>query len=95
VSEKKLYVANLVWGATDHDLRELFEPFGTVTRCVVASDDGGRAKGFGFVDLADVTDDGAAALAMNGKDFKGRPLIVAESKPRVRRFEQAKERPRR
>ena len=51
-----IFVGNLAYSATDHDLRQLFEQYGVVDRINVIIDrDTGRSKGFGFVELADDT----------------------------------------
>jgi len=77
---KRLYVGNLSYNTTESDLQRLFEPFGATSVSVI-SDQDGRAKGFGFVDVAD--DQMQAAIsATNGKDVDGRSLNVNEAKPR-------------
>jgi RNA recognition motif-containing protein len=42
----------------------------------------GRSKGFGFVEMANETEGKAAIAGMNGKDLKGRKVIVSEARPR-------------
>jgi RNA recognition motif-containing protein len=50
----------------------------------VITDQDGRAKGFGFVDVSD--DQLQAAIsATNGKDLDGRTLNVNEARPREER----------
>src|SRR5215468_6657230 len=57
-----IYVGNLAFTTTDHDLRQLFEPYGVVDEIRVITDrDTGRSKGFGFVEMPDGT---AARTAM-------------------------------
>ena len=76
---KSLYVGNLPYDVTEQDLRTLFEPWGPVAETrLIAS------RGFGFVE---VPDDKAAdaILAMNGKEYKGRSLVVNEARPRTER----------
>ena len=47
-----IFVGNLAFSATDHDLRQLFEPYGVVDKINVITDrDTGRSKGFGFVEV--------------------------------------------
>src|SRR5881296_3865596 len=51
-----IYVGNLAFSTTDHDLRQLFEPYGVVDEIRVITDrDTGRSKGFGFVAMPDGT----------------------------------------
>lgn len=52
---KSLYVGNLPWSATEDDVRDLFAPYGEVTSVKLVSDrETGRARGFGFVEMARV-----------------------------------------
>jgi RNA recognition motif-containing protein len=81
---KNIYVGNLAFQTTADDLRELFAPFGTVTRAQIVNDrETGRSRGFGFVEMADGGDEAIAAL--NGKEVGGRTLTVNEAKPREER----------
>jgi RNA recognition motif-containing protein len=83
-----IFVGNLAYAATDHDLRQLFEPYGVVDRVNLITDrDTGRAKGFGFVEMADGGAARDAIQGLNGKDLKGRALTVNEAKPRAPRRE--------
>lgn len=78
-----IYVGNLPYSVTQEDLSDLFSEFGPVSRATVVMDrETNRSKGFGFVEMSD--DDAAndAVEAMNGQEFKGRPLRVNEAKPR-------------
>src|SRR5947207_9748467 len=80
---KNIYVGNLVWDATHDDLLELFGKYGKVTRAQVITDrETGRSRGFGFVEMEDDTEAANAVQALNGQDFRGRPLTVNEAKPR-------------
>ena len=66
---------------TADDVRDVFAPFGTVTRAQVATDrDTGRSRGFGFVVMNDGGEEAIAAL--NGSQLEGRTLTVNEAKPR-------------
>ena len=80
---KNIYVGNLVWSATADDLLALFQEHGKVTRAQVITDrETGRSRGFGFVEMEDDTEAANAVQALNGQDFRGRPLTVNEAKPR-------------
>jgi RNA recognition motif-containing protein len=49
-----IFVGNLAFTTTEQDLRQLFEPYGTVETIRVITDrDTGRARGFGFVEMPD------------------------------------------
>lgn len=78
-----IYVGNLPYSIKSEELREAFEPHGTVTAAEVIFDRRTkRSRGYGFVEMSD---DGAgrrAIAALNGSDFHGRELRVDESQPR-------------
>ena len=78
-----IFVGNLAFNATDHDLRQLFEPYGVVDKVNIITDrDTGRSRGFGFVEMPDSAAAKAAIQGLNGKDLAGRALNVNEAKPR-------------
>jgi len=80
---KNIYVGNLVWDATQDDLYNLFQEHGKVTRAQVIMDrETGRSRGFGFVEMENDAESETAVNALNGADFRGRPLTVNEAKPR-------------
>jgi RNA recognition motif-containing protein len=80
---KNIYVGNLVWDATADDLYALFKDHGTVSQAQVITDrETGRSRGFGFVVMADDAEAQKAIEALNGFQFKGRPLTVNEARPR-------------
>lgn len=81
---KKLYVGNLSYSVTDHDLLKLFEPHGTVESAQVIMDrDTGRSKGFGFVEMGSDQEAQAAINALNGQESGGRALVVNEARPKT------------
>jgi RNA recognition motif-containing protein len=80
---KNIYVGNLVWDANQDDLYALFQSHGKVTRAQVIMDrETGRSRGFGFVEMENDGEADQAVTALNGADFRGRPLTVNEAKPR-------------
>jgi cold-inducible RNA-binding protein len=88
-----IFVGNLAFSATDHDLRQLFEPYGVVDTINVITDrDTGRSKGFGFVEMPDSAASKAAIQGLNGKELEGRTLTVNEAKPREPRREPSRSR---
>jgi len=88
-----IFVGNLAFSATDHDLRQLFESYGTVDKVNVITDrDTGRSKGFGFVEMPDSAASTAAIQGLNGKELEGRALTVNEAKPREPRRETSRSR---
>jgi RNA recognition motif-containing protein len=80
---KNIYVGNLVWDATADDLLALFQEHGAVARAQVITDrETGRSRGFGFVEMDDDGEAQRAVDALNGAQFRGRPLTVNEARPR-------------
>jgi RNA recognition motif-containing protein len=81
----KLYVGNLSFDVTENDLREMLSQHGPVNEVNVIMDKfTGRARGFAFITM-NTSEGVAAVLALNGKDWKGRPLTVNEARPREER----------
>jgi cold-inducible RNA-binding protein len=81
---RRLYVGNLPYKATDEDLATLFSSVGNVTSAKVMRDmTTGRARGFGFVEMA--TDEAAqkAIEKFHQHDMEGRQLVVNEAKPKT------------
>src|ERR1700704_4897007 len=88
-----IFVGNLAFSTTDHDLRQLFEPYGAVNEIRVITDrDTGRSKGFGFVEMPDGTAATSAIQGANGKELAGRALTVNEARPREPRREPRQDR---
>ena len=78
-----IFVGNLAFIATDHDLRQLFEPYGVVDKVNIITDrDTGRSRGFGFVEMPDSAAAKAAIQGLQGHQLAGRALNVNEAKPR-------------
>jgi RNA recognition motif-containing protein len=83
-----IFVGNLAFTATDHDIRQLFEQYGVVDQVSVITDrDTGRSKGFGFVEMPDRQAAQAAITGVQGTELAGRALTVNEAKPREPRRE--------
>ena len=82
---KSLYVGNLPWSATEDQVRNLFSQYGTVNSVNLVSDrETGRARGFGFVEMA-AADAPAAIQALDGSTMDGRSLKVNEAQPKAPR----------
>ena len=79
----KLYVGNLSFDMTERTLRELFEPFGTVSEVKLIMDrETGQSRGFGFVTMGNDSEGNAAIKGLDGKDKGGRKLTVNEARPK-------------
>ena len=78
-----IFVGNLPYSLTDEELKEAFDPFGTVDSARVITDPySGRSRGFGFVEMTDEREGEAAVEGLNGKELKGRPLTVDRARPK-------------
>ncbi|XP_058004597.1 uncharacterized protein LOC110664425 isoform X2 [Hevea brasiliensis] len=74
---RRLYVGNLHFNITEDQLRQVFEPFGTVELVQLPLDETGHCKGFGFVQFARL-EDARNALNLNGQvEIAGRPIKVS------------------
>ncbi|HLJ91594.1 MAG TPA: RNA-binding protein [Gemmataceae bacterium] len=83
---KNIYVGNLTWECTADDLLALFQEHGNVARAQVITDrETGRSRGFGFVEMDNDSEAQKAIDALNGADYRGRPLTVNEARPREER----------
>jgi cold-inducible RNA-binding protein len=83
---KKLYVGNLPYGATEAQVRDLFEQAGEIESVALITDrETGRPKGFGFVEMATVEAAQEAIKRFNGYSFQNRNLTVNEARPREER----------
>jgi RNA recognition motif-containing protein len=73
---KKLYVGNLNYSVTNRELEDLFSDYGKVTSVNVI-----EGKGFGFVEMGDVSEAEKAKKELHESTFKGRTLRVDEANP--------------
>ncbi len=78
----KMYVGNLSFESTEHDLRDLFGSHGAVTDVFMPTDrDTQRPRGFAFVTMDSADSMKAAISALDGKEYQGRSLTVNEARP--------------
>ena len=79
----KLLARNLARTTTETELKALFEAYGKVQYCSLATDkDTGSSKGFAFIEMPRPGDARAAVKNLNGLDVAGSKIRVkkAESK---------------
>jgi RNA recognition motif-containing protein len=80
---KDLFIGNLNFQITQHDLRELLEPFGQITRVHMPTDrETGRARGFAFVEMPNDEEAAKVIAELDGKEVKGRNVKVNEARPK-------------
>jgi RNA recognition motif-containing protein len=79
----KIYVGNLPYEVTEEELRQEFGTFGEVTSVNIITDKyTGRPRGFGFVEMATVSEGQAAIAGLNGKALQDQTLNVNAARPR-------------
>src|SRR6266567_7293604 len=80
-ADVNIFVGNLAFTTTEQDLRQLFEPYGTVDTIRIMTDrETGRSRGFGFVEMPDSHAAESAVDALNGTQLAGRALTVNEAR---------------
>ncbi|KAH0752508.1 hypothetical protein KY285_005656 [Solanum tuberosum] len=80
-----LYFKNLDVDISEEYLREKFSGFGTIISLVIAKDESGAPKGFGFVNFDNPDDARKAAEAMNGSPVGSKTLYVARAQKKAER----------
>lgn len=81
-----VFVGNLSFDTTEQSVRSLFEQYGTVDRVSLVTDrETGRARGFGFVEMAVSSEAQQAIAGLNGQELDGRAINVNEARPREER----------
>jgi RNA recognition motif-containing protein len=81
----ELYLGNLSYDTTENDVRELIGKTAQVSSVrLIENKFNGKSKGYGFVQMADRAGVQAAIKALNGKEYKGRKIVVSEAKSRTR-----------
>ncbi len=82
---ERLYVGNIPWSTTDHEIETLFADHGRVRNASVITDrKTGRSRGFAFVEMAPA-DARSAIASLDGSSLGGRSLQVRGARPRRRR----------
>lgn len=79
-----LYVANLHYGVSEQELKQLFEEFGAVISCKIVLDrNTQKSRGFGFVEFENDTDAQSAISGLDGKMVRGRALKVSSARAKA------------
>jgi RNA recognition motif-containing protein len=78
-----IYAGNLSRELTEDELKEAFAAYGAVDSAKIIADKfTGISRGFGFVEMPDDSEAQNAIGELNGKDLKGRTIIVNKARPR-------------
>ena len=78
-----IYVGNLNYKVQEEDVKDVFETYGDITSVKLISDRiTGRAKGFGFVEMANEQEALDAIENLDGFNLLEREMRVNQAKPR-------------
>ncbi|HMP31194.1 MAG TPA: RNA-binding protein [Saprospiraceae bacterium] len=78
-----IFVAKLNYETEESSLREAFEAYGEVDSVKIIFDrETGRSKGYGFVEMGDVTEGNNAINGLNDSDLDGSTMAVKVAKPK-------------
>jgi RNA recognition motif-containing protein len=81
-----IYVGNLSHGATEQNVREAFDQFGSVMSVNIVTDrETGSPRGFAFVEMADSNEAATAIKELNLTEIDGRTITVDEARPKTDR----------
>lgn len=81
----ELYVGNLNYDLRSRDLKSAFDSYGKVDSVrIIKNRMNGKSKGYGFVHMANRGEAKAAIKALNGKDMRGRKIVVNEARSNSR-----------
>jgi superfamily II DNA/RNA helicase len=82
VEQQSIYVANLPWSHSNHDVQRLFERYGKVYKTSIITDKrNGKSKGLAFVDMPKPAAR-TAINALHGSSVNGRQIQVRFANPR-------------
>jgi RNA recognition motif-containing protein len=81
-----IYAGNLSRELTEDELKDAFAAYGAVDSAKIITDKfTGISRGFGFVEMPDEAEAKNAIGELNGKEIKGRTIIVNKARPRTDR----------
>lgn len=76
----QIFVGNLAYTASEHELRSTFERFGRVSSVRVVHDhQTGNPRGFAFVGMPSWEDAEEAIIRLNGINLAGRQIAVSQA----------------
>lgn len=79
----KLFVGNFPFSVDDQALKDFFAKVGTVVSAKVMTEgEGGRSRGFGFVEMSTPEEAQRAISELNGVSWDGRQIKVSEDRGR-------------
>lgn len=83
VETNHLYLGNLSYDATEHDLEELFKGVGTVRNVsIIYNRHTHSSKGYAFLEMLNVQEAKRAVEVLHDQPFMGRKMVVNGASPR-------------
>ena len=76
----RAFVGNLPFQTTEQELEDVFSAHGVVVSVSIMTDEDGRARGYGFVNMESKEEGEKAVAALNGYMLHDRSLNVSEGK---------------
>lgn len=81
-----IYIGNLNYEVTEEELKAVLMTYGTVQKLHLPVDrETGRKRGFGFVDMANETEEETVISELDGAEWMGRQMKVNKARPRESR----------
>jgi len=78
-----IFISNLTYAITDGDLNDVFSEYGEISSAKVIKDRETRqSRGFGFVEMPDDAAAKKAITELDGAEFDGKVIKVAEARPK-------------
>ena len=76
-AKTRIYVGSLMWQLTEEQVRQIFEPFGSIRSCqLIINPETGKHRGYGFIEFADEKSAADAIKEMDNFELVGRKLKV-------------------
>lgn len=75
VGPTRIYVGSIPFSVSEPDLREVFDPFGTIVSMAMPRDATGKHRGYAFLEYSE-SDSAKKALAVDGMNVAGRTIKV-------------------
>lgn len=91
----KLFIANLPHKLEEGEIKTMLTQFGQVSSVKLKTDESGKRKGWGFIEMPVEAQAKAAVAALNGKEIHGRKIALSESEEKKRENSGGFQRPRR
>ena len=84
-SDSELYVGNLSYDLREKDIEKTFGEFGRVVDIrLIKHNVSGKSKGYCFVGMGSRREMDKAIAGLNGKELRGRKIVVSEARSRAR-----------